>query len=59
MDVDAIKGLGENLDEAELGRRLFELAAAARAKGLDPEGALRLHATQVMRDVERTTAAVR
>ena len=34
--------------------------AAARAKGLDPEGALRLHATQVMRDVEeRVSTAAR
>lgn len=56
-DADAIKRLGEQLDEAELGRRLFELAAAARAKGLDPEGALRLYATQVMRDVERNAAS--
>jgi XTP/dITP diphosphohydrolase/tetrapyrrole methylase family protein/MazG family protein len=31
---------------------LFEVTAAARSNGLDPEGALRLHATKVMRDVE-------
>lgn len=59
VDAGAIKTLGEKLDEAELGRRLFELAAAARIKGLDPEGALRLHATKVMRDVERNTGAGR
>jgi len=59
VDVDAVKALGATLDEAELGRRLFELAAAARVKGLDPEGALRLHASQVMRDVERNTAVAR
>jgi XTP/dITP diphosphohydrolase/tetrapyrrole methylase family protein/MazG family protein len=52
VDVEAVRALGESLDEATLGRRLFELAAAARAKGLDPEGALRLHATKVMRAVE-------
>ena len=51
-DAAAIRGLGEQLDEAELGRRLFELAAAARVKGLDPEGALRLHAERVVHDVE-------
>jgi XTP/dITP diphosphohydrolase/tetrapyrrole methylase family protein/MazG family protein len=44
--------LSESLDAETLGRALFELAAAARAKGLDPEGAVRLHATRVMRDVE-------
>lgn len=52
VDADRVKTLGAQLDEATLGRMLFELTAAARAKGLDPEGALRLHATQVMRDVE-------
>lgn len=58
VDPASIEKLGGELTEAELGRRLFELAAAARIKGLDPEGALRLHATQVMRDVE-THAATR
>jgi MazG family protein len=56
VDAERIRALGAELDERELGRRLFELAAAARAKGLDPEGALRLHATEVMRDVERNVA---
>jgi MazG family protein len=51
-----IRSLGEQLTEEELGRRLFELSAAARAKGLDPEGALRLYATKVMNDVERATS---
>ncbi len=58
VDVAQVKALGAQLDDAMLGKMLFELTAAARAKGLDPEGALRLHATQVMRDVEaRVTAA--
>jgi hypothetical protein len=53
-----VKALGAQLDEATLGKMLFELTAAARVKGLDPEGALRLHATQVMSDVEaRVTSA--
>jgi uncharacterized protein YabN with tetrapyrrole methylase and pyrophosphatase domain len=56
-DGARIARLGESLTEAELGRQLFELAAAARAKGLDPEGALRLHATRVMAEVEQRTAA--
>jgi MazG family protein len=53
VDVAQVQALGRQLDEASLGKMLFELTAAARAKGLDPEGALRLHATNVMRDVER------
>ena len=56
VDVAQIKALGRQLDEATLGRMLFELTAAAREKGLDPEGALRLHATKVMRGVEAKVA---
>ncbi|MFA6288469.1 MAG: MazG family protein [Opitutaceae bacterium] len=57
VDVAQIKALGAQLDEKALGKILFEVTAAARAKGLDPEGALRLHATQVMRDVEARLAS--
>jgi XTP/dITP diphosphohydrolase/tetrapyrrole methylase family protein/MazG family protein len=56
-DKTAIHALGNELTEAELGRRMFELVAAARVKGLDPEGALRLHATQLMNEVEQAVAA--
>lgn len=52
VDRAQVTELAANLDEERLGRMLFELVAAARAQGLDPEGALRLHATKVMRDVE-------
>lgn len=52
VDAAQVAELSRELDDAELGRRLFALAAAARARGLDPEGALRRHATGVMRDVE-------
>ncbi len=57
VDVGQVAALGRQLDEAMLGRLLFELTAAARAKGLDPEGALRRHATKVMRDVEARVPA--
>jgi XTP/dITP diphosphohydrolase/tetrapyrrole methylase family protein/MazG family protein len=53
VDIAQVNALGRQLDEATLGRMLFELTAAARARGLDAEGALRLHATKVMRDVEQ------
>lgn len=52
VDVAQVRAVGKELDEEKLGKMLFELTAAAREKGLDPEGALRLHATKVMRDVE-------
>jgi MazG family protein len=60
VDARHVQALGRQLDAATLGRMLFELAAAARGQGLDPEGALRLHATKVMRDVEaRVSTAAR
>jgi XTP/dITP diphosphohydrolase/tetrapyrrole methylase family protein/MazG family protein len=58
IDTAQIRALGRELDEASLGRMLFEVTAAARAKGLDPEGALRLHATKVMREIEDRVASV-
>jgi hypothetical protein len=51
-----VNALAEQLDEKCLGERLFELTAAARARGLDPEGALRQHATQVMQQIEQRVA---
>ncbi len=57
VDVAQVKALGAQLDSDGLGRMLFELTAAARAKGLDPEGALRLHAVKVMRAVEAEVAS--
>jgi XTP/dITP diphosphohydrolase/tetrapyrrole methylase family protein/MazG family protein len=57
IDQEEVQALGSRLDEASLGKMLFELTAAARAQGLDPEGALRLHATKLMRDVEAKAAA--
>ena len=53
VDGEAIRRLGKGLTPAELGRQLFELAAAARAHGLDPEGALRQEAARVMTAVEK------
>lgn len=53
VDTAQVQALGTQLDDALLGRMLFELTAASRAKGLDPEGALRRYAEQVMRDVEK------
>ncbi len=53
VDIPQVRALEVDLTNDRLGQILFELTAAARAKGLDPEGALRLHATKVMRAVER------
>jgi XTP/dITP diphosphohydrolase/tetrapyrrole methylase family protein/MazG family protein len=57
VDTAQIRTMGAHLDDATLGRMLFELTAAARAKGLDPEGALRRHATGIMASVEQRVQA--
>ncbi len=56
VDTDQVRALGRQIDEASLGRMLFELTAAAREKGLDPEGALRLHTEKVMSAVANKVA---
>ncbi|HZP61089.1 MAG TPA: MazG family protein [Opitutaceae bacterium] len=57
VNAGRIEELGRGLSEAEAGRLLFELAAACRANGIDPESALRLEATRVMRAAEAKAAA--
>ncbi len=57
VDTAQVQALGRQLDDAALGRMLFEIAAASRAQGLDPEGALRRHAEKVMSDVEKNLQA--
>ena len=52
VDAERIRQLGAGLSEESLGRCLFEIAAAARARDLDPEGALRKETARVMRQVE-------
>jgi XTP/dITP diphosphohydrolase/tetrapyrrole methylase family protein/MazG family protein len=52
-----IHALGAELNTVEAGRLLFEIAAACRVKGLDPEGALRLYAERVKDDVEKRAQA--
>jgi XTP/dITP diphosphohydrolase/tetrapyrrole methylase family protein/MazG family protein len=59
LDAAKIRKLGTELDERSLGEQLFVLAAAARAKDLDPEGALRLHTTKIMREVEKRVAGAK
>ena len=52
VDGEAVAKLAGGLDEAAAGRRLFELAAACRLAGIDPEAALRRHARNVVDAVE-------
>ena len=53
VDAARVRRLAAGLTDATLGRRLFELAAAARARDLDPEGALRLETARVVGAVEQ------
>ena len=52
VDEAHVKALVDQLDDESLGRILFEVAAAARKRKLDPEGALRRHSESVMRKIE-------
>lgn len=51
-----VKQTAESLTDEELGERLWVLAAAARSRGLDPEGALRRQTDRVIADVEKNGA---
>ena len=53
VDRRRATNLAKNLTQASLGRHLFELAAAAASRRLDPEEALRRHADKVVRRVEK------
>ena len=52
VDADAIAARADELDAATLGKQLFELVAACRRRGLDPEDALRIEADRVIRAVD-------
>ena len=52
VDGQKVAALAEGLTSTGAGRRLYELAAACRRQGIDPEMSLRLETTRVMRDVE-------
>ncbi len=58
-DADRIRRRGARLTDAALGRTLFELAAAGRARGLDPEGALRRETERIMGAVVQRVKARR
>ncbi len=57
VDAAAIARRAEALTSDVVGRELFEIAAACRARGIDPEMALRRECDRVMRKVETRVAA--
>lgn len=52
FDVAKVDALAADLTPERAGQILFELTAACRKRGLDPEGLLRQEADRVKRDVE-------
>ena len=52
VDQTQVAQFASGLTETSAGRQLFELAAACRQAGLDPETALRKECDRVMHDVE-------
>lgn len=48
FDNSKIEERAENLTETDVGKQLFEIAAACRLKGIDPESALRRHAQKIV-----------
>ena len=56
-DDARVQALAGGLTEEKAGRALYELAAACRRAGIDPESALRREADRVKRDVEERVHA--
>ena len=51
-ETEARRRLGEAVDDESLGSALFWLVALARARGLDPEGALREAVARFRADID-------
>jgi len=56
IDEPAIEAKAVELDEATVGKQLFEIAAACRIRKIDPESALRRYAQGVVDRLEREYA---
>lgn len=55
IDEEQVKQVATEMTDESLGQALFELAAAARERGLDSEGALRRATDKLIQDVEQHT----
>jgi len=52
-----LEAMTEDLDEDEAGQLLFQMAAACRHAGIDPEAALRRTTSRMIREIETGTAS--
>lgn len=59
VDLEAIEAMSTELDEEAAGHILFEIAAACRLKGIDPESAVRKFARRVMEESDSLAEEVR
>lgn len=57
IEEPRVAQLADGLTEADAGRKFFELAAACRKAGIDPESALRRETLRVAQAVEQRAAA--
>lgn len=56
VDLPRVEASSRGLDEASAGRQLFELIAACRDAGIDPDSALRRHTAEVVQAAEANAA---
>jgi MazG family protein len=56
VDRSAVAAQAQGLTEATAGRKLFELIAACRDAGIDPDSALRRHTAEVVATAEKHAA---
>lgn len=59
IDQDEINNIAKDLSEESAGEMLFNLAAACRSVGIDPESALRRYATHLVDTIESESKAKR
>lgn len=52
VELEGIEALAEGLDEENAGKMLFDIVAACRLKGIDPESALRRYGLKLMDEIE-------
>lgn len=53
VKVEKMRSLAEGLSEEQAGEMLFEVAAACRLAGIDPESALRRHVGRLVSEAEK------
>ncbi len=53
VDTTSVESLRKNLTEEQAGQKLFEIIAACRDSGIDPDSALRRHTAKVVATAEK------